>query len=51
MAQEVGWSYEAAADLETLAEFIARDSPSYAASFVEEILSVSRSLSNLFERG
>ena len=51
MAQKVVWSYEAVADLESLAEYIARDSSFYAASFVREIRDASRSLVRFAERG
>ncbi len=51
MAWKVIWSYEAASDLDAVAEYIARDSVFYAASFVEEILTASRSLDMFVERG
>jgi len=51
MARKVIWSREATTDLEALAEYIARDSTSYAASFVQEVLDASRSLNELSERG
>ncbi|MBI5039555.1 MAG: type II toxin-antitoxin system RelE/ParE family toxin [Nitrospirae bacterium] len=51
MARKVIWSYEATADLDALAEYIARDSTFYAASFVQEILTASRSLDRFSERG
>lgn len=51
MARKIVWSYEATADLNALADHIARDSASYAASFVHEILLASRSLDILSERG
>ncbi|MCX5805844.1 MAG: type II toxin-antitoxin system RelE/ParE family toxin [Proteobacteria bacterium] len=51
MARKVVWSNEAVADLESLAEYISRDSSFYAASFVREILSAGRSLSKYAERG
>jgi toxin ParE1/3/4 len=41
---EVKWSPEASEDLESIAEYIARDSEYYARAVVTEILSVSRSL-------
>jgi plasmid stabilization system protein ParE len=41
---EVKWSPEATEDIESLAEYIARDSAFYARAVVSEILSVSRSL-------
>jgi toxin ParE1/3/4 len=51
MAQKVIWSYEATADLEALAEYIARDSAFYAVAFVQEIIEASRSLNMFSERG
>lgn len=51
MARKVIWSHEATADLESLADYIARDSAFYAASFVQEILDASRSLNEFSERG
>lgn len=51
MARKVIWSYEAAADIEALADYIARNSAFYAATFVHEILEVSRSLDLFCERG
>lgn len=51
MARKVIWTYEASADLEELAEYIARDSDYYAAAFVQEIRDASRSLNELSERG
>jgi plasmid stabilization system protein ParE len=37
MDRDVVWTHEAATDLKVLAEYIARDSVSYAAAFVREI--------------
>lgn len=51
MARKVIWSFEATADLESLAEYIARDSTFYAASFVQKVLDMSRSLNEFSERG
>ena len=51
MARKIVWSHEATADLEALAEYIARDSSFYAASFVREIRDASRSLNEFSERG
>ena len=42
MDLEVKWSPEATEDLESIAEYIARDSEFYARAVVSEILSVSR---------
>jgi len=41
MARQVVWSYETTADLETIANYIARDSKFYAASFVQKNLDAS----------
>lgn len=41
---EIEWSPEAVEDLESIAEYIAKDSVFYARSVVSEILSVSRCL-------
>ncbi len=51
MARKVIWTYEASADLEELAEYIARDSDYYAAAVVQEIRDASHSLNELSERG
>lgn len=51
MARKVIWSFEATADLEALAEYIAKDSAFYAAYFVQKILDTSRSLNEFPERG
>jgi plasmid stabilization system protein ParE len=51
MARKVIWSFEATADLEALAEYIARDSTFYAVSFVQKVLDMSRSLNEFSERG
>lgn len=42
---EVKWSPEATEDLESIAEYIARDSEYYARAVITEILSVARSIS------
>jgi len=44
MGLEVKWSPEAAEDLESIAEYIARDSEYYARAVVTEILSISRNV-------
>ncbi len=44
MARKIIWSFEATADLEAIADYIARDSSFYAASFVIEVREASRSL-------
>jgi plasmid stabilization system protein ParE len=51
MARKIIWSYEATTDLEALAEYIAKDSIFYAASFVQKVLDISRSVSEFSERG
>lgn len=51
MARKIVWSYEAAADIEALANYISRDSIFYAAAFIQETLDVSRSLNEFSERG
>lgn len=51
MARQVSWTETAAQDLEAAADYISRDSPYYAAAFVQEILEASRSLSDFSERG
>jgi len=51
MAREVVWSFQADSDLESIADFIAKDSPFYAASFVREIRDVSRTLNQFSVRG
>ncbi len=44
MAYRVAWSPKAVEDAETIATYIARDSPSYAAAVVQKILDVTREL-------
>jgi toxin ParE1/3/4 len=44
MDLEVKWSPEATEDLESIAEYIARDSEYYARGVVTEIMSISRNL-------
>ncbi len=44
MAQRLIWSVAAADDLQSIAEYIARDSPRYAAAVVDKILDLARSL-------
>ncbi len=51
MARKIVWSSEATSDLIAIADYIAKDSPFYAASFVQEIREASRSLSVFSERG
>ena len=51
MARQVAWTEVAWADLESAADYIARESPSYAAAFVREVRGAARSLADLAERG
>ena len=51
MARAVTWAESAVDDLEKAAEFIARDSPSYAGDLVREAFAAARSLQSLAERG
>lgn len=51
MDRKVTWSHEAAADMEAVAKFIAKDSPSYAAAFIRKILDAGNSLDIFPERG
>ena len=51
MARKVIWTQLAWDDLEDAADYIARDSPHYAAAFVREAREAARSLTTLAERG
>lgn len=51
MARKVIWAEAAWNDLQQTAEFIARDSPRYAAAFVSEVRDAARSLARFAERG
>jgi toxin ParE1/3/4 len=51
MARKVIWAYAAEEDLEAAASYIYRDSPVYAASFIDRALEVSHSLDEYAERG
>ncbi|OGQ60563.1 MAG: plasmid stabilization protein [Deltaproteobacteria bacterium RIFCSPLOWO2_02_FULL_53_8] len=51
MARKVIWSKEAVDDIDSLAEYIARDSSYYAAAFVNDVIEISRSLDRFSERG
>ena len=51
MARKVVWTESAWRDLEEAADYIARDSPHYAAAFVREARDAARSLAYLAERG
>lgn len=51
MARRVTWTEIAWHDLEATADYIATDSPNYAAAFVNEVREAARSLATLAERG
>ncbi len=51
MAREVIWTEPAWQDLEAAADFIARDSESYAAAFVQDVKESVTSLTQYAERG
>ncbi|PKL57426.1 MAG: type II toxin-antitoxin system mRNA interferase toxin, RelE/StbE family [Methanomicrobiales archaeon HGW-Methanomicrobiales-5] len=51
MARQIVWAYAAEEDLDAAAAYIHRDSPAYAASFVNRALQAGRFLSELAERG
>lgn len=51
MARKVIWAYVAEEDLDSAAEYIHKDSPAYAASFVDRALDAARSLDKFAERG
>jgi len=51
MARKVIWAYAAEEDLEAAASYIHRDSPVYAASFIDRVLEAGRSLDVFAERG
>lgn len=51
MAWKVSWTHTAWADLENAADYIAKDSPHYAAALVRETKDAVRSLSQLAQRG
>ena len=51
MAKRVIWTEAAWEDLESIANFISRDSPYYAASFVREIRDCAWNLSRMSMRG
>lgn len=51
MDYRVVWTESAWKDLESIANYIARDSKFYAATFVKEIKSASRSLEKFAKRG
>jgi len=51
MARKVKWTKIAWRDLESIAGYIARDSPYYAAAFIREVREASRTLVSMAERG
>jgi len=51
MAREVVWTEPAWEDLAAAADYIARDSESYAATFVQEVKDAAGSLTEFAERG
>ena len=51
MARPVVWTLEAVSDLEAIADYIARDSASYAAAVVRERLDAGNSLGRFYQRG
>ncbi len=51
MARKVIWAEAAWNDLQQTADFIAKDSPRYAAAFVSEVRDAARSLAHFSERG
>lgn len=51
MARLVVWTEPAWEDLESVAEYIARDSAAYAAAFVSELREAAASLAEFAERG
>ncbi len=51
MARRVAWTETAWRDLERIADYIAEDSPGYAAAFVRGVRDRARSLEEMAERG
>jgi plasmid stabilization system protein ParE len=51
MAWTIKWTQSAWNDLEAAADYISKDSPRYAASFVQEVRDAARSLNTLAFRG
>lgn len=51
MDKKVTWTNEVYEDLESIAEYISRDSPYYASAFIEEVLDVGKTLNVFPERG
>jgi toxin ParE1/3/4 len=51
VARQVAWAETAWRDLERIADYIAEDSPGYAAAFVRRVRDSARSLEEMAERG
>ncbi len=51
MAKKVIWSLDALDNIDSISEYISKDSKFYAASFVQEIIEKSRTLTTLEFRG
>jgi toxin ParE1/3/4 len=51
VARQVAWAETAWRDLERIADYIAEDSPGYAAAFVRRVRDHARSLEEMAERG
>jgi toxin ParE1/3/4 len=51
VARQVAWAETAWRDLERIADYIAEDSPGYAAAFVRRVRDRARSLEEMAERG
>jgi len=51
VARQVAWAETAWRDLERIADYIAEDSPGYAAAFVRRVRDHARSLDEMAERG
>jgi len=51
VAREVAWTETAWRDLERIADYVAEDSPGYAATLVRDVRDLARSLGELTERG
>jgi plasmid stabilization system protein ParE len=51
MDKEVVWTLLATTDLESIVEYILRDSEAYAAAVARELMAAGRSLATLSERG
>ena len=51
MARRVAWTETAWRDLERIADYIAEDSPGYAAALVRDVRDRARSLGEMAERG